>query len=62
MTEINNLKQQINIYINDINSLKNLNQQLQGENAGIIQQVQHLQGSNNGELNNLRQQMNVYVT
>lgn len=39
MTEINNLKQQINIYINDINSLKNLNQQLQGENAGIIQQV-----------------------
>lgn len=48
MTEINNYKIQI--------------QQLQGDNAGLKQQIQNAQGANTSEMTGLKQQINIYIT
>lgn len=60
--EINSLKQQINIYITEMNNYKIQITQLQNDNLNLKQQLQGGQGALNGEINGLKQQINIYVT
>lgn len=56
------MKQQLNVYITEINNYKILIQQLQNDNANLKQQVQNSQGASSAEINELKQQINIYIT